>query len=300
MIVINALAARRPARFDESLFPFESRYLEIGGHQVHYIDEGAGPTLLFLHGNPTWSFLYRHIISALRERFRCIAPDYPGFGRSTAAAGYGYTPAEQADVVEKFLLQLDLRDVTVMGQDWGGPIGLGVATRHPYRFKALIVGNTWAWPLNGDAHFERFSGLMGGAVGRVIIPTFNAFVNLLIPAGVKRHKVSPAVMAAYRYPFPTRATRWPTYVFPREIIHSHDYLAEVEAGLSHLEHLPALILWGNQDIAFRDVERRRFEGLFPNHRTVILEGAGHYIQEDAPDEIVEAIKGWWSEMVEIL
>lgn len=284
----------QPSWLPKDLFPFESRFLELDGCRVHYIDEGEGPVLLLLHGNPTWSFLYRNIVKELKGRFRCIAPDYPGFGLSTAAAGYGYTPAEHAGILEKLVLSLDLSDITMMCQDWGGPIGLGVAGRHPRRFRALVIGNTWAWPVNGDPHFERFSWFMGGPVGRFIIPNFNAFVNLLLPAGVKRRKLPREVMTAYRQPFATRDSRWPTYVFPRSIIHSRDYLAEVEDGLARLKDLPALILWGDRDIAFRERERSRFERFFSNHRTLILKGAGHFIQEDAPGEITDAIADWIS------
>ena len=281
-----------PAWLDRSIFPFRDRLLEIDGCRVHYVEEGDGPPLLLLHGNPTWSFLYRDVIKGLRGRFRCVALDYPGFGLSTARAGYGFTPAEHADIVERFLLTLDLSDVTMMVQDWGGPIGLGVASRHPERFRALVIGNTWAWPVNGEPRFELFSRLVGGPIGGFLIRNFNAFVNVLIPAGTMRRKPPKEVMAAYRGPFPTRASRRPTHIFPREILRSRDYLAEVERGLGLLETLPALILWGDRDVAFREAERTRFEQTFPEHHSAILRGAGHYIQEDAADEIVEAIARW--------
>jgi pimeloyl-ACP methyl ester carboxylesterase len=107
---------------------------------------GDGSPLLLLHGNPTWSFLYREVIKGLSDRFRCIAPDYPGFGLSRPPVGYGFTPAEHAQVLEQLVLELDLTGVTMMVQDWGGPIGFAVAVRHPERFDAFVVGNTWAWP----------------------------------------------------------------------------------------------------------------------------------------------------------
>ena len=108
----------------------------------------------------------------------------------------------------------------------------------------------------------------------------------------KRRKPPKEVMAAYRGPFPSRVSREPTHVFPREILRSRAYLAEVERGLKPLEALPALILWGDRDIAFREAERTRFERIFPEHHTIVLRGAGHYIQEDAAGEIVEAISRW--------
>lgn len=281
-----------PHWMPSDLFPFHSRFIDIAGARIHYVDEGSGPVLLLLHGNPTWSFLYRDIIAALRSDFRCIALDYPGFGLSAAPPGYGFTPAEQAAIVEAFIERLDLQAVTLMVQDWGGPIGLWVAGRQPGRFARLAIGNCWAWPVNGDAHFEWFSRFLGGRLGRELIQRFNLFVNWLLPAGMRRRKPSPEVMAAYRAPFATRQSRLPTHVFPREIVGSRGFLTEVEQGLPALAHLPALILWGDRDFAFRAKERRRFETTFPDHRTISLHGAGHFIQEDAAAEIAAALHSW--------
>ncbi len=289
---------RRPRWFPAERMPFESRRLDLDGAVLHYLDEGEGPTLLLLHGNPTWSFLYRDVIRGLAGRFRCVALDYPGFGLSHAPAGYDFRPASHARVVEAFVERLDLRDVGLVGQDWGGPIGLAVAGRRPERFRALVLGNTWAWPVNGDPHFERFAWLMGGPPGRFAIRRFNAFVNLLLPAGVKRRRLPPDVMAAYRAPTALAPRRMATAVFPREIVASHDFLAGVEAGLARLARLPVLLVWGDRDIAFRESERLRFEAAFPRHRTVVLHGAGHFIQEDAPEAVARAITAWWDETVQ--
>ena len=123
----------RPAWVTPELLPFTSRFIALNGHTIHYLDEGQGPTLLMLHGNPAWSFLYRHLIAKLSAHFRCVALDYPGFGLSTAAPGYDYEPSSHAEVVRAFVEQLDLRDYTPIVQDWGGPIGLFVAGRSPCR-----------------------------------------------------------------------------------------------------------------------------------------------------------------------
>jgi haloalkane dehalogenase len=195
-------------------------------------------------------------------------------------------------VIEDLIVRLDLRGATLMVQDWGGPIGMATATRHPDRFSAFVIGNTWAWP-KFDLSTQAFSRLLGGRVGGWLILRRNFFVERIIPAGVRRAKLSGAVMDAYRGPFPTPASRRPVHVFPREILGSRTFLAGIEGKLSGLGDRPALIVWGTKDPAFRTAERRRWERIFPKHRTVFLEGAGHYIQEDAAQEIVAAIRADW-------
>ena len=272
----------------DELYPFEDRYADVGGCRVHYVDEGSGPPLLLLHGNPTWSFLYRQIVAGLRDRYRCIAVDYPGFGLSQPRPGYGFTASEHADVVEELVRRLDLRSVTLMVQDWGGPIGFAVATRMPERFEAFVIANTWAWP-KSDPPTQAFSRFLGGPVGRRLILNRNLFVEGILLRSV-RPEPPDAVKVAYRGPFPTRGSRVPTAVFPREILAARPFLAEVERGLPRLRDRRALLVWPTKDPAFRGPERRRWEELFPDHRTVLLEGAGHYVQEERSQEIVAAIR----------
>jgi haloalkane dehalogenase len=280
-----------PSWVPTDLYPFVSHFEDINGSRVHYLDEGVGPPLILLHGNPTWSFLYRDLIAGLRDQYRCIAVDYPGFGLSQAGPGYGYTPAEHAQVLEDLTLRLDLREATLMVQDWGGPIGFAVATRHPDRFSAFVIGNTWAWP-KSDPGTQAFSRLLGGPIGGWLILQRNFFVERIIPAGVRRKQLPAAVMNAYRGPFPTPQSRRPVHAFPREILASRSFLADIEGKLAVLGDRPALVVWGTKDFAFRAAERRRWEEIFPHHRTVLLDGAGHYIQEDAAQDIIAAIRDW--------
>ena len=160
----SSVMTSAPLKFEvnRELYPFESRFVELeGGINTHYVDEGQGENLLMLHGNPSWSFLYRKLILRLRDDFRCIAPDYPGFGLTEAPPDYQFTPREHSDNIEKFVDKLGLKDLTLVVQDWGGPVGLGLAGRRPDLVKRVIVGNTFAWPLAGEKRFEVFSWLMG-------------------------------------------------------------------------------------------------------------------------------------------
>ncbi|MGK2869156.1 MAG: alpha/beta fold hydrolase [Mycobacterium sp.] len=282
----------RPTWVDDDLFPFESRFLDIDGHSVHFVDEGSGPILLLLHGNPTWSFLWRDVISELRHDFRCIALDYPGFGLSTAKPGYRYFPEEHADVVTGFVDALGLNGVTLVAQDWGGPIGLATAQRRPAVFDRLVLANTWAWPVNGILHFEAFSRIVGGLPMRFLVRQFNVLVNAFIPTGHRRRTPNGAEMDHYRRALDTAERRQACAVLPGRVLGSRAFFADVESGLADLVHLPTLIVWGDADIAFRRQERERLEATFPRHETVIVEGAGTYVESDAPAEFIAAIRSW--------
>jgi haloalkane dehalogenase len=291
---------QRAFSVSDDLYPFESQWYEHEGIPVHYIDEGSGPTLLFMHGNPTWSFLYRDIIRELRGSFRCIAADYPGMGLSGKPRDYGrsdyrFSPREHSHAIEGLVNHLDLTDVTMMVQDWGGPIGIGIATRQPDRFARLVIGNTWAWPMN-SIDGKVFSNVLGRGVGRMLIMRRNMFVEWLLPAGISnKARLTSDVMDAYRGPYAQRVDREPTAVFPRAITTERSYLAGLEANLDLLADKPVLLVWGTKDKAFKKRELDRWRSVFPSARVKILEGANHFIQEDAPDTIAAEIRAFASE-----
>lgn len=286
------LAGERPAWVDDELFPFDSQFMEIDGNVVHYVDEGTGPILLMLHGNPTWSFLWRDVISALSDEFRCIALDYPGFGLSTARPGYRYLPEEHADVVTSFVDTLAINGATLVGQDWGGPIGLAVAQRRSGTFDRLVLANTWAWPTNGDLYFEAFSRIGGSSPFRLLARQRDLVVNAFIPTGHQRRKTTAAEMTHYRRAQSTPRRRQASAILPSRIISSRRFFGEVESGLAEIEELPTLIAWGGADWVFRAKERERLEATFPRHRTVVIDGAGLYVESDAPEEFAAAIRDW--------
>jgi haloalkane dehalogenase len=283
----------QPLKFDvnKELYPFEHNFMELGnGINLHYVDEGTGENLLMLHGNPSWSFLYRKLILRLRGTFRCIAPDYPGFGLTEAPPEYQFTPREHSENIEKFVDRLGIKDLTLVVQDWGGPVGLGLAGRRPELVKRVIIGNTFAWPLAGERRFEVFSWLMGGPIGRTMAYLFNGVARFFFREGLVR-RPEKEVMRMYLAPFKDRNNRRQTSISPRLLVKAADYLHEVEAGLDRIKDRPALLTWGTKDFAFRDAERQRFERVFTNHKTIPLE-ASHFWQEDAADEASAAIIQW--------
>ena len=273
----------------EALFPFQGHYAELdNGARVHYVDEGEGRILLLLHGNPTSAYLYRELIAELSHDYRVIAPDYPGFGQSSAPTDYGYTAQEQADTILSFFDRLKLDEVVVMVQDWGGPIGFNLVQQRPDRFAGLVIGNTWAWPLQGQRRFEVFSWFMGGPIGKWLNKNHNGVLHMFLQRGMAQ-SLSVEEYAGYFHPF-TEGERSAVTIFPRELITATPFLASVEKGMPGLVSYEALIVWGEQDFAFQETERLRFEAYFPRHHTELLAGAGHFIQDDAADEIAVAIR----------
>lgn len=274
---------------DRTLYPFESRWFDSSAGRMHYLDEGAGTPILLCHGNPTWSFLYRHIVAALRDRFRCVAVDYLGFGLSERPESYGYTIEEHARTVGELVDHLGLEGLVVMGQDWGGPIGSAVAVDRADRIHGLVLGNTWFWP-SDDLSFKVFSRIMGSGPMQRRILEQNFFVERLMPFAMAR-KLTPAEMEHYRRAQPSPEARRGVAEMPKQILAARPLLERLSREVpARIGSKPALLVWGMRDLAFRPKALLpRMRSTFADHVVVELPGAKHYIQEDAPDEIADAI-----------
>jgi len=274
---------------DPQLYPFESRWFDSSRGRIHYIDEGAGPPILFWHGNPTWSFLYRDVIVALRDRFRCIAPDYLGFGLSERPAGFGYTIDEHARVMGEFVDHLGLDGYLTMGQDWGGPISMAVAVERAERVRGVVLGNTWFWPTD-ELTTKIFSRVMSSRPLQWAILQRNFFVERLIPAGTE-FLPKEAVMDHYRQVQPNAAARVGVAEMPKQLLAARPLLERLAREVpATLGAKPALVIWGMRDVAFKPRPSiPRMRAAFPDHVVVELPTAKHFIQEDAPDRIAQAI-----------
>jgi haloalkane dehalogenase len=274
---------------DPQLYPFKSNWFESSHGRVHYIDEGSGPVIVLYHGNPTWSFLYRNVIRGLRDHFRCIAPDYLGFGLSDRPSQFGYRIEEHATVMGELVDHLGLDGYLSMGQDWGGPISMAVATARADRVRGVVLGNTWFWPAD-DPTTKIFSKVMGSWPMQRAIVQGNFFVERLVPAGTAT-SLSDAVMAHYRNAQPSPKARAGVARMPKEILAARPLLERLSRDVpDKLGAKPALLVWGMKDFAFkpgRNIPQMR--AAFPDHVLVELPEANHYIQEDAPDRISEAI-----------
>jgi pimeloyl-ACP methyl ester carboxylesterase len=279
-------------------FPYEPRFLDAGEIRLHYVDEGPpdAPPLLFVHGNPTWSYLWRRPISELSARgHRCVAFDHMGFGRSDKPPQLSaYSLERHIENAIALIDALDLSDVTLVGHDWGGPIGLGAMLERRDRLRAMVLMNTWAWELPSFLPpFLREFRTEG--LGEILALGGNLFVES-IPGGMRRRDPDPLMMEAYRAPFPDYWSRAGTLAFQREIPlterdRSAPLMASIHERLPDLT-LPALLVWGMRDPVFQPVFLEQWRELFPEAETVELDDASHFLVEDSPDAVTAAIEGF--------
>ena len=279
------MAYRTPdERFDNLPgWDFAPRYLEQDGLRMHYVDEGDGPPVLLLHGEPTWSFLYRRVIAELAGSARCLAPDYFGFGRSDKPTEPGwYSYDAHFGSIDRFVQELDLRDLTVVVQDWGGPIGFRLCVERPDRVSRLVVLNTGIGARAPSEEWLRFQAFMR-RVGTEIVAGQLVRLSLVQP-------VADAVIAGYDAPFPVPESRVGVVQFPELVATSSDHpsaaaMLDVRERLRRFEQ-PALVLFGDSDPIFSRRAAEAMAELLPNAELdPPLEGAGHFLQEDRGAEI---------------
>jgi haloalkane dehalogenase len=278
----------RPFAVDAAAYPFEDRWFTRNGSSMHYVDEGQGMAVVMCHGNPTWSYLYRNIIKALSPHCRCIAYDLPGFGFSDHPPGYSYKPQEHAEWVEALLFEhLKLERFVIVVQDWGGPIGLSIATRYPEKVAGVVISSTWAWAPSKIGRI--FSGLMGSRLGQYLILQRNFFATTLV-AMMMGKSVTNADLKAYADPFPTPASRLGPAIFPVQIVAATPWLVEIEQRLGSLAGKPVEFVFGLKDLGTRPADMAMWLKHFPNAGVQRFPSANHFTQEDCPDAYVTAVK----------
>lgn len=266
-------------------YGFEPHWMEVPDGRMHYVDEGAGPPLVLVHGTPTWSYLYRRLIRSLSARYRVIAPDHLGFGRSDKPARGDYRPEALARNLEELLDGLGLEDVALAVHDFGGPIGLSYAICRPGSVRGLVLFNTWMWSLKGTSA-ARISRMLSGRVGRWLYTRFNLSPRVLLRAAfADKRRLTPEIHAAYLEPFAAPESRTAPWVLARELAASGAWYEDLWARRERLAEMPALLLWGMKDPAFGPDALERWTDALPDTRVVRFEDAGHFVQEEAPDRV---------------
>lgn len=284
----------RPAWVSNTLYPFVSRYFQSRRGRIHYVDEGEGRPLVFLHGNPSWSFEYRHLIKSMRGEYRCIALDHLGFGLSGRSADpANHHPAAHAENFVELMDHLQLSGVTLAFSDWGGPIAIDFARKHPERVAGLVILNSWCWPVNHDRHFVRFSGMMSSKPMQFLIKRFNFFVKVVTPKAVgNRAILTKEVMAHYENAQPNPAARAASAAFPVHIVGASAWLGDIWDQRAAFADIPALAVWGLKDIAFRRQELETWQAAMKHCEAYELPDCGHFLAEEAPAEVAEYIRGF--------
>lgn len=283
----------------KELYPFKSHTLEIGSYRYHYLDEGAGDTLLMVHGNPTWSFYYRTLVLGLRSEYRCVVPDHMGCGLSDKPQEYNYTLQQHIDNLSRLVESLALNKITLLMHDWGGAIGMGLAVEHPEKIKRLGVFNTAAF-LSERIPFS-INICRWPVLGPVAIRCFNAFAK----AGIRRAcmnqgRMTDPVKAGYLAPYNSYANRVANLRFVQDIplspeVPSYPVVQHIESQLSQFKDLPMIIIWGQKDFCFDDHFLNRWKEIFPDAKVHEVADAGHYVVEDAHERIIPWLETFFDE-----
>lgn len=285
-----ALGTHDPVWLDRELYPFTSRYFSTGAGRQHYVDEGKGRPILFVHGTPSWSFEWRHAIAALLGEHRAIAIDHLGFGLSDKPLLAAYKPTDHAARLLEFVRALDLRELTLVLHDFGGPIGLPVLFEEPERVRSLVIVNSWAWPHGDDRNVRRLSRLVASPLGRFLYRWLNASPRWLVPATfARRERLTSAIHRQYLGPFANRSERVAPWVLGCELAGSDPYYNALWAQRALLSRVPTTLVWGLRDPAFGSSYLERWRAALPDAHFVELPDAGHFPQEEAPERVSEAV-----------
>jgi haloalkane dehalogenase len=276
------------------LYPFSSHEMPLDGLRYHYLDEGTGLPLLMIHGNPTWSFYWRNLVTAFRDRYRVVVPDHIGCGLSDKPQQYSYCLEQHIDNLVRLICQLNLDDITLMVHDWGGAIGLGAALRVPERIARFVIFNTGAFP---PPYIPlRIRSCRTPWLGPLAVRGANLFARAALSMAVAhRDRMTAPVKAGLLAPYDSWQHRIAIQRFVADIPLTRRHptwsvLEELERGLPRLSDRPTLMIWGMRDWCFRSECLERLLISFPHAEVHRLQDAGHYVIEDAHERIIPLVE----------
>jgi pimeloyl-ACP methyl ester carboxylesterase len=288
-------AQGRPEWLPWTAFPFQSRFRDIDGGRIHYLDEGSGPALLFVSAGQ-WSFIFRDVIVRLRGRFRCLTLDFPASGLSPDAPGHDQSVEANARILDGFIDALDLQDITVVLHDVGGPIGLLIATRRPERFRGLVLSNTFGWPLAGYPAVRRMVKAVTGPLFGAINSRTNILALLTATSYGVGRKMSRADRRVFLGPWRSRRSRQATVQVLAGVLRIDPMMAAIERSLpATLGGLPVLTVFGRKNDRYG--WQSRFQQIFAGATAVGVAGGHHFPFNDDPDGYSAAISTWWAGQV---
>jgi haloalkane dehalogenase len=281
---------------DREAFPYRSRFVQTSAGRVHYVDEGprGGAVVLLVHGTPSWSFEYRHLIAGLARTRRVIAFDHLGFGLSERPRSFEFSPEAHTSVLRELLERLGLERFSLVVHDYGGPIALPLVVAEPERIQSLVVLNSWMWWLPEDPKLARGARLAGSWLGRAMYRWLNASLRMLMPyAYAMRSRLTPQIHAQYLAPFRRRDDRERVlWALARALWASRASLERLWQARARLAAIPSLIVWGLGDRVLPPSVLERFREALPQARVEALSDAGHWPQEEAPERVLRALDGF--------
>jgi haloalkane dehalogenase len=281
-----------PAWLDTAAYPFPPHSFATPEGNLHYVDTGQGSPVVMVHGTPTWSFEWRHLLCHLSDEYRCLALDHLGFGLSDHPEDASILrPEDHARRFADWVEHLGLQDITLVVHDLGGPIGLAYALEHPENVRAIVLINTIMWPLAGDKHFEGPAKLFSGALGRFLYEQMGFSAKVILPAAFgDKKKLTPAIHTQYLKPLATPRDRKGTYAFAKSLLGATDWLGSLWEKRERLAKIPALLVWGMKDPAFRPQELKRWRSALPSATFHPLEEVGHWPQEEASETLLMLLR----------
>ncbi|MEC7752468.1 alpha/beta fold hydrolase [Roseivirga thermotolerans] len=273
-------------------YPFHSNYLTTEHGKLHFIDEGKGEVILFVHGTPTWSFLYRNYIKALSGTYRCIALDHIGFGLSDKPKNFAGTPQEHAKNLNLLIEHLNLKNITLVVHDFGGPIGLAYAIANPENVKRIVMFNTWLWETENDKDAQKINKILHSWLGNYLYLNTNFSPSVLLKKAFynKKH-LSKNIHKQYKKPFPNKGSRYGLLNIGKSLIGSSDWYGQLWKQADAIKDKPVLILWGEKDDFIKKDNLEKWKSFFSKDSTYAFE-AGHFVQEEKTEETIEIINNW--------
>ena len=276
-------------------YPFAHNYLSVDGAQLHYIDEGQGEVILFVHGTPSWSFEFRNVIKHLSKKYRCIALDHIGFGLSDKPAGYDYSIQNHTATLLKLINHLQLNQFTMLVHDFGGIIGLAAAEQIPEKISKLIILNTWCRSIQDEPEYKKMKGILGSPLMPFLYRYFNFSAKYILPAAFgERSRLTPEVHQQYLKPFGNAGERNGTVAFAKSLLRDQDYYESIGKMLPVLKNKPVLIIWGMKDAFITEKHLLWMQEQFPIAEVVKYEDAGHFVLEEksvVAGPVIEAFLG---------
>lgn len=278
-----------PHWLDKSAYPFPSNYFSVNGYRLHYIDEGQGEVILFVHGTPSWSFDYRNVIKKLMPHYRCIAIDHMGFGLSDKPRHYDYSTINHSKTLEKFIIEKQLNKFTLVVHDFGGPIGLNVAFNHPGRIHKLVILNSWLWSSQTDPDFIKLSKVLNNPLLPFLYLYLNFSPRFILPQSFGNHKLSKETLKQFTGPFANKSQRYGALAFAKSLLHDQSWFEELWNKRPGITNKPILLIWGMKDPVIKPHHLYKFISGFSDAQVLKLETSGHFPQEEEPEKVSEAI-----------